>query len=182
MVTQEGTRPLLVELQALVDEAHGMAPRRLAVGLEQNRLAMLLAVLHRHAGIACYDQDVFLNAVGGVRIAEPGADLAVTLAIVSSLRDAPLPEKHVVFGEVGLAGRSASRAARAGAAARGREARLHARDHSRGQQAEAADSGPAGGRGRAARRSGGLLEGLADYQRDQEPDGGQHQHQDRARS
>ena len=104
MVTQEGTRPLLVELQALVDEAHGGAPRRLAVGLDQNRLAMLLAVLHRHAGIACFDQDVFLNAVGGVRIAEPGADLAVTLAVVSSLRSRPLPEKHVVFGEVGLAG------------------------------------------------------------------------------
>ena len=104
MVTQEGTRPLLVELQALVDDAHGGAPKRLAVGLEQNRLAMLLAVLHRHAGIACFDQDVFLNAVGGVRIAEPGADLAVTLAVVSSLRNRPLPEKHVVFGEVGLAG------------------------------------------------------------------------------
>ncbi len=104
MVTQEGTRPLLVELQALVDESHGMQPKRLAVGLEQNRLAMLLAVLHRHAGIACYDQDVFMNAVGGVRIAEPGADLAVTLAIVSSLRGRALPEKHVVFGEVGLAG------------------------------------------------------------------------------
>ena len=104
MVTQEGTRPLLVELQALVDDAHGAVPKRLAVGLEQNRLAMLLAVLHRHAGIACFDQDVFLNAVGGVRIAEPGADLAVTLAVVSSLRNRPLPEKHVVFGEVGLAG------------------------------------------------------------------------------
>ena len=104
MVTQEGTRPLLVELQALVDEAHGMAPKRLTVGLELNRLAMLLAVLHRHAGIACFDQDVFLNAVGGVRIAEPGADLAVTLAVVSSLRNRPLPDKHVVFGEVGLAG------------------------------------------------------------------------------
>jgi DNA repair protein RadA/Sms len=104
MVTQEGTRPLLVELQALVDDAHGGAPKRLAVGLDQNRLAMLLAVLHRHAGIACFDQDVFLNAVGGVRIAEPGADLAVTLAVVSSLRNRALPEKHVVFGEVGLAG------------------------------------------------------------------------------
>jgi DNA repair protein RadA/Sms len=104
MVTQEGTRPLLVELQALVDDAHGGNPKRLAVGLEQNRLAMLLAVLHRHAGIACFDQDVFLNAVGGVRIVEPGADLAVTLAVVSSLRNRPLPEKHVVFGEVGLAG------------------------------------------------------------------------------
>src|SRR6185503_4247722 len=104
MVTQEGTRPLLVELQALVDEAHGGAPKRLTVGLELNRLAMLLAVLHRHAGIACFDQDVFLNAVGGVRIAEPGADLAVTLAVVSSLRNRALPAKHVVFGEVGLAG------------------------------------------------------------------------------
>ncbi len=104
MVTQEGTRPLLVELQARVDDAHGGSPKRLAVGLEQNRLAMLLAVLHRHAGIACFDQDVFLNAVGGVRIVEPGADLAVTLAVVSSLRNRPLPAKHVVFGEVGLAG------------------------------------------------------------------------------
>jgi DNA repair protein RadA/Sms len=104
MVTQEGTRPLLVELQALVDDAHGSQPRRLGVGLEQNRLAMLLAVLHRHAGIALFDQDVFVNAVGGVRVAEPGADLAITLAIVSSLRNKPLPGKHVVFGEVGLAG------------------------------------------------------------------------------
>jgi DNA repair protein RadA/Sms len=104
MVTQEGTRPLLVELQALVDESHGMAPKRLTVGLDLNRLAMLLAVLHRHAGIACYDQDIFVNAVGGVRIGEPGADLAVTLAVVSSLRNRPLPDKHVVFGEVGLAG------------------------------------------------------------------------------
>ena len=104
MVTQEGTRPLLVEMQALVDEAHAPQPRRLAVGLEQNRLAMLLAVLHRHAGIACFDQDVFVNAVGGVRITEPGADLAVLLAIVSSLRNKPLPDKLVVFGEVGLAG------------------------------------------------------------------------------
>ncbi len=104
MVTQEGTRPLLVEVQALVDEAHAPTPRRLTVGLEQNRLAMLLAVLHRHAGIACFDQDVFVNAVGGVKITEPAADLAVLLAIVSSLRDKPLPEKTVVFGEVGLAG------------------------------------------------------------------------------
>ena len=104
MVTQEGTRPLLVEIQALVDEAHAPNPRRLSVGLEQNRLAMLLAVLHRHAGIPCFDQDVFVNAVGGVKITEPGADLAVLLAIVSSLKNKPLPEKMVVFGEVGLAG------------------------------------------------------------------------------
>lgn len=104
MVTQEGTRPLLVEVQALVDEAHAPNPRRLTVGLDQNRLAMLLAVLHRHAGIACFDQDVFVNAVGGVRIIEPASDLAVLLAIVSSLRNKALPEKLVVFGEVGLAG------------------------------------------------------------------------------
>jgi DNA repair protein RadA/Sms len=104
MVTQEGSRPLLVEIQALVDESHGMNPRRLSVGLEQNRLAMLLAILHRHAGLAVFDQDVFINAVGGVRIDEPGADLAVLLAIVSSFRNRALPAKHVVFGEVGLAG------------------------------------------------------------------------------
>lgn len=104
MVTQEGTRPLLVEIQALVDEAHAPNPRRLSVGLEQNRLAMLLAVLHRHAGIACFDQDVFVNAVGGVKITEPAADLAVLLAVVSSLRNRPLPGKLVVFGEIGLAG------------------------------------------------------------------------------
>lgn len=104
LVTQEGTRPLLVEVQALVDEAHAPNPRRLSVGLEQNRLALLLAVLHRHAGIACYDQDVFVNAVGGVRITEPAADLAVLLAVVSSLRGRPIPGKTVAFGEVGLAG------------------------------------------------------------------------------
>jgi len=103
-VTQEGTRPLLVEVQALVDEAHAPNPRRLTVGLEQNRLALLLAVLHRHAGIACFDQDVFVNAVGGVRISEPAADLAVLLAVVSSLKNRPLSDKLVVFGEVGLAG------------------------------------------------------------------------------
>jgi DNA repair protein RadA/Sms len=104
LVTQEGTRPMLVEIQALVDAAHAPNPRRLSVGLEQNRLALLLAVLHRHAGIACFDQDVFVNAVGGVKIAEPAADLAVLLAVVSSLKNRPLPGKLVVFGEVGLAG------------------------------------------------------------------------------
>ena len=104
LVTQEGTRPLLVEIQALVDAAHGPNARRLTVGLDTNRLAMLLAVLHRHAGIACFDQDVFVNAVGGARIGEPAADLAVLLAIVSSLRGRPLPQRLVVFGEVGLAG------------------------------------------------------------------------------
>ena len=104
VVTQEGSRPLLVEIQALVDTAHIPNPRRLAVGLEQTRLAMLLAVLHRHAGIACFDQDVFLNAVGGVKISEPAADLAVLLAIASSIRNRALPKSLVVFGEVGLAG------------------------------------------------------------------------------
>ncbi|HZP87299.1 MAG TPA: DNA repair protein RadA [Burkholderiales bacterium] len=104
LVTQEGSRPLLVEIQALVDDAHAPNPRRLTVGLEQNRLALLLAVLHRHAGIAAFDQDVFVNAVGGVKIDEPAADLAILLAIVSSLRNRPLPPRTVVFGEVGLAG------------------------------------------------------------------------------
>ena len=104
LVTQEGTRPLLVEIQALVDPSHSPNPRRLSVGLEQNRLAMLLAVLHRHAGIACFDQDVFVNAVGGVKISEPAADLAVVLAIMSSLRNRPLPRQLAVFGEIGLAG------------------------------------------------------------------------------
>jgi DNA repair protein RadA/Sms len=103
-VTQEGTRPLLVEIQALVDEAHAPNPKRLCVGLEQNRLAMLLAVLHRHAGVACFDQDVFVNAVGGVRISEPAVDLAVLCSIVSSLKNKPLSDKVIVFGEVGLAG------------------------------------------------------------------------------
>jgi DNA repair protein RadA/Sms len=104
MVTQEGTRPLLVEIQALVDASHVPNARRLSVGLEQNRLAMLLAVLHRHAGVAAFDQDVFINAVGGVKITEPAADLAVMLAIQSSMRNKPLPRGLVTFGEVGLAG------------------------------------------------------------------------------
>jgi DNA repair protein RadA/Sms len=103
LVTLEGTRPLLVEIQALVDSG-GPSPRRLSVGLDRDRLAMLLAVLHRHAGVACMDQDVFVNAVGGVRIAEPAADLAVMLAIQSSLRGRPLPRGFIAFGEVGLAG------------------------------------------------------------------------------
>ncbi|WP_119354986.1 DNA repair protein RadA [Azohydromonas sediminis] len=103
MVTLEGSRPLLVEIQALVDSG-GPSPRRLSVGLDRERLAMLLAVLHRHAGIACTDQDVFVNAVGGVRIGEPAADLAVLLAIHGSLRGKALPRGFVAFGEVGLAG------------------------------------------------------------------------------
>jgi DNA repair protein RadA/Sms len=103
MVTLEGTRPLLVEIQALVDNG-GPSPRRLSVGLDRDRLAMLLAVLHRHAGVSCMDQDVFVNAVGGVRIGEPAADLAVLLAIQGSLRGKALPRGFIAFGEVGLAG------------------------------------------------------------------------------
>ena len=103
LVTLEGSRPLLVEIQALVDSS-GPSPRRLSVGLDRDRLAMLLAVLNRHAGVACADQDVFVNAVGGVRIGEPAADLAVMLAITSSLRGKALPKGFIAFGEVGLAG------------------------------------------------------------------------------
>jgi DNA repair protein RadA/Sms len=104
MVMWEGTRPLLVELQALVDDSHLGNPRRVAVGLDQNRLSMLLAVLHRHGGVMVGDQDVFVNVVGGVRVMETSADLALLLAIVSSFRDRPLPEDLMVFGEVGLSG------------------------------------------------------------------------------
>lgn len=104
MVTWEGSRPLLVEVQALVDESHLANPRRVTVGLEQNRLAMLLAVLHRHGGVATYNQDVFVNVVGGVRVTETAADLAVLLSVVSSLKNRPLPDDLIVFGEIGLAG------------------------------------------------------------------------------
>ena len=104
MVTREGTRPLLVEVQALVDQSSLGNPRRVALGLEQNRLAMLLAVLHRHGGMAVYDQDVFVNVVGGIRVQETAADLPTLLAVLSSYRDKPLPEKLVAFGEVGLSG------------------------------------------------------------------------------
>ncbi|PUA30743.1 MAG: DNA repair protein RadA [Cellvibrio sp. 79] len=104
MVMWEGTRPLLIEIQALVDDSHLGNPRRVAVGLEQNRVAMLLAVLHRHGGIMVGDQDVFVNVVGGVRVMETSADLAVLLAIVSSFRDRILPQDLIVFGEVGLSG------------------------------------------------------------------------------
>jgi DNA repair protein RadA/Sms len=104
MVAWEGSRPLLLEMQALVDEAHGAAPRRVAVGTEQSRLALLLAVLHRHAGVAMFDQDVFVNVVGGVRVAETAADLPVLLAALASLRDRAISRHTVAFGEVGLAG------------------------------------------------------------------------------
>lgn len=104
MVVWEGTRPLLVEIQALVDHSMLGNPRRVAVGLDQNRLSLLLAVLHRHGGLQMADQDVFVNVVGGVKVTETSADLALLLAMVSSLRDRPLPRDLVIFGEVGLAG------------------------------------------------------------------------------
>lgn len=103
-VTWEGSRPMLVEVQALVDESHGSHAKRVAIGLDQNRLAMLLAVLSRHGGVFCHDQDIFLNVVGGVRVMETSADLAQILAVVSSLRNQVLPQDLIVFGELGLAG------------------------------------------------------------------------------
>jgi len=104
MATWEGSRPMLIEVQALVDESHLANPRRVTVGLEQNRLAMALAVLHRHCGVVTYNQDVFVNIVGGVRVTETASDLAMLLAVVSSLKNCPLPTDLIVFGEVGLAG------------------------------------------------------------------------------
>jgi DNA repair protein RadA/Sms len=104
MVLWEGTRPLLVEIQGLVDYSPLNNPRRVTLGMEQNRISMLLAVMHRHAGIQMADQDVFVNVVGGVKVNETSADLATLLALVSSFRDKPLPNDLVVFGEVGLAG------------------------------------------------------------------------------
>jgi DNA repair protein RadA/Sms len=104
MVTWEGSRPLLVEVQALVDDSHLANPRRVTIGFEHNRLAMLLAVLHRHGNIATYQQDVFVNVVGGVKVTETGIDLALLLAVISSLRSRPLVNELIIFGEVGLAG------------------------------------------------------------------------------
>ena len=104
LVTREGSRPLLVEVQALVDPSHSHQPRRVTVGLDLNRLSMLLAVLHRHAGLVTYDQDVFINVVGGIKLTETAADLAILMAIVSSLQDRPLANGLIIFGEVGLTG------------------------------------------------------------------------------
>jgi DNA repair protein RadA/Sms len=104
MVTWEGSRPMLVEVQALVDEAHGQQARRVTAGLEHNRLAILLAVLNRHGGIATYDQDVFINVVGGVKVTETGSDLALLAAVVSSLRNRVFDTDTIIFGEIGLAG------------------------------------------------------------------------------
>lgn len=149
MVVWEGTRPLLVEIQALVDHSMMSNPRRVAVGLEQNRLAILLAVLHRHGGLQMSDQDVFVNVVGGVKVSETSADLALLMSLVSSLRDRPLPNDLVVFGEVGLAGRFARcRAARAHL--RSGQARLQARHRAARQHAEEAAGQHAGVRGQEA--------------------------------
>lgn len=104
MVTWEGSRSMLVEVQALVDESHGSQPKRVVAGLEQNRLAILLAVLHRHAGVSTYDQDVFINVVGGVKVTETGSDLALIAAVISSLRNRVFSAETIIFGEVGLAG------------------------------------------------------------------------------
>jgi DNA repair protein RadA/Sms len=103
LITQEGSRPILVEVQALVSQSHIMPPKRLAVGMDNYRLAMLIAIMQRHLDIPLYDQDIFLNIVGGVKISEPAIDLAVALAILSSYKNKPLPEKFAVFGEIGLA-------------------------------------------------------------------------------
>jgi DNA repair protein RadA/Sms len=104
MATKEGSRPLLVEIQALVDESHMANPRRLCVGMDPNRLALILAVLHRHVGIITYNQDIFINIVGGVKVSEPGIDLPVILAILSSLKNRAIPRNLVAFGEIGLTG------------------------------------------------------------------------------
>ena len=103
MVTREATRPLLVEIQALVDQANG-SPKRVSVGLDQNRLSLQLAILHKHSGISTFDQDVFINVVGGIKVSETASDLVVMLAIVSSLRDKVIPNNWIAFGEVGLTG------------------------------------------------------------------------------
>jgi DNA repair protein RadA/Sms len=103
-VVREGTRPILLEVQALVDESHLNNPRRVALGLEYNRLSMMLAVMHRHGGVSLSDQDVFINVVGGIRVSETAADLPMLLALYSSFRDRPLPDKLFCFGEVGLSG------------------------------------------------------------------------------
>ena len=145
MVTREGSRPLLVEVQALVDESHAANPRRVALGLEQNRLAMLLAVLHRHAGVSLNGQDVFINVVGGVRIAETAADLPLLLAVVSSFRNRAVPNDWVIFGELGLAGEIRPVQKRHGTAKRSRQTRLQTGPDPAGQQAQSAAAGHAGG-------------------------------------
>ena len=146
-VAREGTRQMLIEVQALVDPSQLSNPRRVAVGFETNRVALLLAVLHRHAGVALAAHDVFVNVVGGVRLAETAADLAVIAALSSSLNGKPLPQDLVAFGEIGLTGRDPARALRRGAIARGREARIPPRHRAKSQY-------PAAGAGRTRGRAG----------------------------
>jgi DNA repair protein RadA/Sms len=141
MATKEGSRPLLVEVQALVDESHMANPRRVCVGLDTQRLSMLLAVLHRHSGIPTHDQDVFVNAVGGVRVTETGADLALLLAVLSSLRNRPVPQEMIIFGEVGLAGEIRPVQ---GGQERLREAAKHGFKHAIVPHANAPKTAPAG--------------------------------------
>ena len=161
VATLEGSRPLLVEIQALVDPVQGGAPRRLAVGLDAQRLALLLAVLHRHGGVETGGYDVFVNAVGGVRIQEPAVDLSVLLAIDSSLKNRPLPAKSIVFGEVGLAGEIRPVQRGPGTHPRGGQARLQDGADPDRQQAEAGhrrrhdpDRGQGGRRARHRARTG----------------------------
>jgi DNA repair protein RadA/Sms len=153
MVVWEGTRPLLVEIQALVDDSMGSNPRRVAVGVDQNRLSMLLAVLHRHGGLQLGDQDVFANVVGGIKVAETSADLALLLAIVSSYRDRSIDAGLVSFGEVGFVGRDPSRAERRRAPARSRQARFPPCHRAGGQRAAQTRRGH-GRRGRQQPRAG----------------------------
>ena len=147
MVTRDGTRPLLVEVQGLVDPSRLGAPRRVAQGIDAGRLAMVLAVLHRHGGVSLQEHDVFANVVGGLDIDEPAWDLPVALALASSLRDFALPPDLVVFGELGLTGEVRPVTLRRGAHPRGGQARLQARAGAGGQRAARA-----GGRHRSARR------------------------------
>ena len=137
LVTREGTRPVLVEVQALVDPGATQSPRRLAQGFDAQRMGLLLAVLHRHCGVALGQCDVFANIVGGLRIGETAADLALALAVVSSLREQAVPHDLAVFGEIGLDGRGPSRAVRRGAARRSAEARLQARARAARERAPA---------------------------------------------
>ena len=151
LATLEGSRPLLVEVQALVDPVQGALARRVAVGLDPQRLALLLAVLHRHGGVETAGQDVFVNAVGGVRIGEPAADLAISMAIYSSFKNIALDSKSLVFGEIGLAGeirpvlRRAPAERRAALGPEARRRRAHAEQHVRPGLAQA---GPAAQSGR----------------------------------
>ena len=135
-VTWEGTRPLLVELQALVDESRSGYPRRIAVGLDPQRIGMHLAALHRHCGLSLTDQDVFANVVGGVRITETGADLATVLAVLSSFQNRVLPRNLVCFGELGLTGEVRGCTERPGKVARGAEARFRSGDRASGEPDE----------------------------------------------